>query len=73
MQNEMKCENYQDQNSNLATEVLKDGNQLDFIIVFFLVGSVTDAPNDVIYMVCGVLIAMLLVGLIIVLVAVTIK
>uniref|UniRef100_A0A336M5N5 CSON012486 protein n=1 Tax=Culicoides sonorensis TaxID=179676 RepID=A0A336M5N5_CULSO len=32
-----------------------------------------DAPNDVIYMVCGVVIAMLLVGLIIVLVAVTIS
>nr|XP_029719631.1 myb-like protein A isoform X3 [Aedes albopictus] len=33
----------------------------------------TDAPNDVLYMVCGVVIAMLLVGLIIVLVAVTIS
>lgn len=32
-----------------------------------------DAPNDVLYMVCGVVIAMLLVGLIIVLVAVTIS
>uniref|UniRef100_A0A182J398 Uncharacterized protein n=1 Tax=Anopheles atroparvus TaxID=41427 RepID=A0A182J398_ANOAO len=32
-----------------------------------------DAPNDVLYMVCGVVIAMLLVGLIIVLVAVTIR
>jgi len=35
--------------------------------------SHVDAPNDVIYMVCGVVIAMLLVGLIIVLVAVAIS
>ncbi|XP_058463741.1 myb-like protein A isoform X1 [Malaya genurostris] len=35
--------------------------------------SHVDAPNDVLYMVCGVVIAMLLVGLIIVLVAVTIS
>ncbi|XP_049280086.1 box A-binding factor isoform X4 [Anopheles funestus] len=33
----------------------------------------TDAPNDVLYMICGVVIAMVLVGLIIVLVAVTIS
>ncbi|XP_037955810.1 putative mediator of RNA polymerase II transcription subunit 29 isoform X3 [Teleopsis dalmanni] len=33
----------------------------------------TDAPNDTIYMVCGVVIAMVLVGLIIILVAVTIN
>lgn len=35
--------------------------------------AISDAPNDTIYMVCGVVIAMLLVGLIIILVAVTIK
>ncbi|KAG4067008.1 hypothetical protein HA402_012354 [Bradysia odoriphaga] len=35
--------------------------------------SHVDAPNDVIYMVCGVVIAMILVGLIIILVAVAIS
>ncbi|KAM7359557.1 uncharacterized protein ACRADG_000044 isoform 2-T2 [Cochliomyia hominivorax] len=35
--------------------------------------SHVDAPNDTIYMICGVIIAMLLVGLIIILVAVTIN
>uniref|UniRef100_A0A1B0AHE7 Uncharacterized protein n=1 Tax=Glossina pallidipes TaxID=7398 RepID=A0A1B0AHE7_GLOPL len=35
--------------------------------------SFRNAPNDTIYMVCGVVIAMLLVGLIIILVAVTIN
>jgi len=39
------------------------------LLIFFF----TDAPSDSVYMICGVLIAMLLVGLIIVLLAVTIR
>lgn len=46
---------------------------LTFDFRFFFFFLFADAPNDVLYMVCGVVIAMLLVGLIIVLVAVTIR
>uniref|UniRef100_A0A1B0BTB7 Uncharacterized protein n=1 Tax=Glossina palpalis gambiensis TaxID=67801 RepID=A0A1B0BTB7_9MUSC len=44
----------------------RQGKQLETV-------TIGDAPNDTIYMVCGVVIAMLLVGLIIILVAVTIN
>ncbi|XP_039434910.1 probable serine/threonine-protein kinase DDB_G0282963 isoform X4 [Culex pipiens pallens] len=49
-----------------------DGSDVDSNNIQDLLND-TDAPNDVLYMVCGVVIAMLLVGLIIVLVAVTIS
>ena len=42
-------------------------NYLKFCLLF------TDAPNDIIYIVCGVVIAMILVGVIIALVAITIR
>lgn len=42
-------------------------------MVIYLFSFVTDAPNDANYMIGGVVIAMALVGLIIVLLALTIK
>lgn len=55
-----------------STEAGGDGSDVDSNNIQDLLND-TDAPNDVLYMVCGVVIAMLLVGLIIVLVAVTIS
>lgn len=54
--------------SHLGKFFLSFHNWMNILIILVL-----DAPNDVIFMICGVIIAMLLVGLIIVLVAVTIK
>ncbi|XP_037912687.1 uncharacterized protein LOC119652553 isoform X3 [Hermetia illucens] len=60
----------QDDNHNTG---LGDGGDIDNNDDIQGLLNDTDAPNDVIYMACGVVIAMLLVGLIIVLVAVTIN
>ncbi|KAL9893786.1 putative uncharacterized protein DDB_G0272194 isoform X2 [Glossina fuscipes] len=62
----------QDDNDN---GVLGDGDGSDVSgnYISQLSNNESDAPNDTIYMVCGVVIAMLLVGLIIILVAVTIN
>lgn len=62
-------------------DMLKLNNCLiEFNILFFLFClficlfyPILDAPNDTLYMICGVIIAMLLVGIIIILVAVTIR
>ncbi|XP_037809856.1 uncharacterized protein LOC119602417 isoform X2 [Lucilia sericata] len=52
---------------------LSDGNGLNSNYITHFDSNENDAPNDTIYMICGVVIAMLLVGLIIILVAVTIN
>ncbi|XP_055371758.1 uncharacterized protein LOC129605818 isoform X2 [Condylostylus longicornis] len=54
------------ENEESITNLINEDSELSGL-------SHVDAPNDVMYMVCGVVIAMLLVGLIIILVAVTIN